>query len=565
MFRITRQVFLLIVSYTALFVVWGWRLHAGDNASVKPDALIESTRTDVAARLVQAPKQLQMPALFQLGMLPEAEVKALHQWLQREPEQRIRQLTVQKGPVDSPCPLSAALLFVELTRADAPPVEDSRHLVSASGDRLEEPHKMEALKLLAAQALENKEFSLAVAIHERICEFPSAGWRNVLDLVEASRVGRRPAAGLLMVNQWLNASPERLEASQHEDALDLQSVLLLEGTRYAEASRIVLDELRSLKEDADVPPRLMQRALLATHAAGESAELLPWLERHLRTFPDHQISVVSIAGGQPVSEDYRRWLREAASIADLHHQTSIACEMFFRLASAGDRQVLARLHALATQIGRGKDFAELLATLQTRSTNPCTVLDLARALAEGDAPAPARDLLAGHLKAAPTDRESWRLLTELDVSLRGEPSAPVLWQGFLKRFPGDVPALTQLAQVQLASSLYPQALRTLREIPGQQLNEATLRQIISLAITLDDVPTAHRAQQLLVASASHPAVSDVLALASLSRQHPDAAAAHTVLTETVANLPVHSAFLQSLAATPSTGEASSFSTAVKAE
>ncbi len=560
MSRTPRQAFLLIVSYTALAVVWGWRLHANDAVPAQVDTQIAATRVEIAKRLAYAAKHWQQPALFQLAMLPEPEVRALRDWLQTDSEQRVRQLTVQQGPVHAPCPLNTALLFAELTRADAPFVDDSRLLVSASGDRLEEPHKIEVLELLGAQAVVNQELSVAVAIHERACESPAATWQNILRLTETARLARRPAAALRVINVWLGDDRQRLDAAQREDALDLQSTLLLEGTRYAEASRIALDALRGLKPKEALPPRLMQRALLATRAASESAELLPWIERHLRTFSDHQFSLADIAAGKTLAADYRRWLHEAATIADLKQHTSIACEMFFRLAAAGELSVLARLHALATQIGRGKELAQLLTSLQPRFSMP----QIAQALAAGNAPSPARDLLAAQLQTTPTDRDGWRALTTLDVTLRGSASAPMLWTSFLKRFPDDVPALQTLAQLQFAAAQYPQSLRTFQRIPGEHLDEPTLRQIAALAIQLDDIATAHRAQQLLVASFAHPAVRDVLALATLTQQHPDADA-QAILTAAVAKTSSPSPFLRSLAAAPATGTATPFNTAVEAK
>jgi hypothetical protein len=560
MSRSSRQILLLVLSYTSLAVAWGWRLHAKDTRPSREELLLDTTRTEVAARLANAPQHLQQAAVFQLAMLPDNEVRALHNWLKISPEQRLRQLTIVQGPVHTPCPLNAALVFAELEHADAPPIDDTRLLISAAGDRLEEPHKIGALELLADQAAKNYEHALALEIHQRICESSAASWQNVLNLVEAARHSRRPAAALRVINVWLDESKPRLDAAQRDDALDLQTTLLLEGTRYAEASRIVLDELRSLKLNAALPPRLMQRALLATHAADESAELLPWIERHLRTFRDHKLTVEDIAAGKAVSADYLRWLHESSAIADRKNHTSIACDGFFRLAAAGETRVLARLHALATQMGRGKELAQLLGELQRRFS----VVEIAQALVTGNAPAPARDLLANYLKVSPNHRAGWRLLTEIDVTLRGEASAPMLWEGFLKHFPDDVPALRHLAQLQLNNAQFPQALRTLQQIPGEHLDETTLRQIAAIAIQLDDLPIAHRAQQLIVQGSKSPAISDVIAFAELTRQHPDVAA-EAVLAETIAKLPSTAAFQKSLTTPSTTGEASSFSTAAQAK
>jgi predicted Zn-dependent protease len=192
-----------------------------------------------------------------------------------------------------------------------------------------------------------------------------------------------------------------------------------------------------------------------------------------------------------------------------------------------------------------------------------SVLEIAQALVTGDAVAPARDLLVNHLKTSPNHRAGWRLLTQIDIQTRGEGSAATLWSSFLRRFPADVPALRQLAQIQQQNAQLPQALKTLQQIPGEELDEATLHQIATLAIQLDDLPAALRAQQLIVQSSKTPAVSDVVALADLTRQQADAEA-DAVLAESLAKLPAGPAFQQSLIAPPATSvEATGFSTAVQ--
>lgn len=555
----SRQVLLLLLSYTTLAVAWGWRLHAGDKVVDKEQEMLDTTRKAIVVRLVHAPESMRAAALFQLALLPGHEVRALHEWNAASAEQRLRQLTVQHGPVAAPCPLNTALVFAELRGPEALTVDESRVLISAAGDRLEEPHKLAALEHLAAQAMGRGDFNLALEIRQRIGESPAVSWRHVLALVEIARLAHRPAAGLRVVNAWLDPVAMRLEGAEREDALDLQTSLLLEGTRHAEASRIVLDDLRMLKPNTAIPPRLMQRALLATMAAGESAELLPWIECHLRSFGEHRLTVEDIAGGKPVSADYLRWLREASFIADRQNHTSIACDGFFRLAAAGETRVLARLHALATQIGRGKELAELFGVLQRRL--PMT--ELTRALADGGAPVPARELLTTHLKDQPNDCEGWRLVTQIDVALRGESSASGLWTAFLKRFPKDVPALHLLAGSQLRAGQLPEALHTLQHVPGESLDEPTLRQIAALAIQLDDMPTAHRAQQLLVQGMPSPAIGDVMLLANLTRQHADEES-QTALAEAIAKLPAQSAFEKSLLEPMSTGEVTHFNTAGQA-
>ena len=95
-----------------------------------------------------------------------------------------------------------------------------------------------------------------------------------------------------------------------------------------------------------------------------------------------------------------------------------------------------------------------------------------------------------------------------------------------------------------------------------RLDEATLRQIAALAVRLDDVPTAHRAQHLLVKGSKSPAVTDLLALAALTRQNPDADS-QALLAVTIAKLPAEKDLHQSLLPVDKTAEGSAFSTATR--
>ncbi len=560
MFRF-RQIVLVATSYTALAITAGWRLRAGDEPQDPVDKTAEATLTEIATRIAGAPGSLRQAAISQLPLLTGVETDALHKWAQEAPEQRMRRLTVLQGPVHAPGALNAALLFSEIDRADAPPIDDTRLLISASGDRVTETHKIEVLRRLATKATDNNEHDLALEIRQRISEFPSAAWQDVLLLADAARLARRPAAALRVLKAWLDPAAARLDSARREDALDLQTSLLLEEGRHAEASRIALDDLRSLKPSDAAPPRLLQRAWLAARAAGESTEMLPWIERHLRTFPTHTLATIEeISTRKTIPADYLRWLDASATIADGNHQGSIACDGFFRLAAAGQIHVLARLHTLAGPMGRGAEFTRLIAILERRFS----VIEICQALATGGAPSPARDFLAAHLKTTPDHRAGWWLLTELDIRLRGDGSAPMLWEGFLKRFPNDVPALRQLACLHMGAAQNSQALKALRRIPTGQLDESDLRRIAALASQLDDIPALHYARQLLVQASANPAVSDIIALASLTRQNPDTTS-EAVLAAALSKLPVGSAFRKASLQPSAVSAAAAFSAAVRAE
>lgn len=552
-----RQLALVAASYAALAVAVGWRLHANDVPQARE---ADHELSEIAACIHDVPSVVRHEALCQLALLTNAEERALHAWLKADAEQRLRRLTVLSGPIHAPSALNAALLFSEIERADALPADEAWLFVSASGDRLEEAHKITALGHIAARAADEGRFDLALEIWQRICEFPTAGWEKVLSLVEAARTARRPAAALRVVQRRLAAASVNPVPAWHEDAMDLQVTLLLEGGRYAEATRFALDDLRSLKPGDAVPMRLLQRAVLATRASGASAEMLPWIERHLRSYPEHQFALTDISGGKSLSAAYRRWLRESATIADRNHQGSIACDGFLRLAAAGETDVLARLHVLAAQTGRSTELQQIVASLKQKHS----VLEISQALAAGGATAQAREILAASLVNEPDHRAGWRLLTKFDVTLRGDASVGVLWMDFLKRFPDDVPALIELARWQSAAAQPMQALRTLSRIPDADLDESTLRQMFVLAEKVEDFSVAHRVLRLLVQGQAAPSFADITALSTLNMQRADDASAK-VLAEVLAKLPAGSAMRKMAALPPITAAAAVFSTAVKAK
>lgn len=551
---------LLVLLYAALAGAWGWRLQASKQPPV--DETLQATRVEVVKRIAKLPPRRLNPALFQLGMLPEGEVKNLARWLEEPATPRLRQLTVQQGPIGDAGPLIAALILAEVQRSDAPALDEMRLLVSAAGDRLEEPVKIEVLGLLAHQAAETGDLHLATDIWLRITESPVATWSEVEELVEAARAARRPAAALKVVKAWLDEAKGHLTSEQLPKAQDMQIQLLIEGGRVAEASRISRDALRALPAKSAVPEIMLERALRASTAAAESGELLPWIERRLREHPEHASTWEQLAAGRETSPSYRHWLWHAASISDLQSHHGTACDLFFRVAAIGDLKCLGRLHALAAQTGRSKDFATLLESLQNRPQEALSLIDLARALEAGGAPEAGRDLLATHLKTHAEDRDAAFAMTEIDEARRGPGSSMILWEGFLRKFPDDTAALRRLAALQTADGQHLPALRSLQRIATENLAEADLRHIATLGEILDDTSTALQARQMIVERQSKPSVNDLMAIAALTPQHDDPALAQSALAAAAEKAP-QSQLLGEWLQNSRLGTAGTFSTAVE--
>jgi hypothetical protein len=223
---------------------------------------------------------------------------------------------------------------------------------------------------------------------------------------------------------------------------------------------------------------------------------------------------------------------------------------------------LGRLHVLAAQTGRSKDFATLIESLQKRPQDALSLIDLARALEAGGAAEAGRDLLAAHLKTQPEDRDATFAMTEIDEASRGPGSSMILWEGFLRKFPEDDAALRRLAALQIADGQHLPALRSLQRIASENLAEADLRHIATLGEILDDTSTALQARQMIVERQEKPSVADLMAIAALTPQHDDPALAQTALAAAAEKAP-QSQLLGEWLQNSRLGTAGTFSTAIE--
>lgn len=552
---------LLVILYAGLAGAWGWRLQASKKPPV--DETLQATRVEVVKRIARLPARHLNPALFQLGMLPDGEVKNLARWMAEPASARLRQLTVQQGPMSGASALNAALVLAEIQRQGAPALDEMRLLISAAGDRVEEPVKIEVLGTLARRAAKEGDLHLATDIWLRVTESPAATWSEVEELVTAARAARRPGAASKVVKAWLDEAKGRLTSAQLPKAQDMQVQLLIEGGRVAEASRIAREVLGTLPARARVPDAMLERALRAAQAAADEAELLPWIERRLREHPEHAATWEQLASGRETSTAYRLWLWRAACISDLANLHGTACDLFFRSAATGDLRCLGRLHALAGQTGRKKDLAMLLKFLPQRPQEARSLIDLARALQSGGAADAGLELLTTHLQTHPTDRDAAFAMIEIQEARRGPDRAAIVWEAFLRQFPQDAAALRRLATLQTAGRQHQAALRTLRRIPAPALAETDLRRMALLGEILDETGTVLQARQMLVERQAKPSVTDLMAIAALTPQHDEPALALNALAAAAEKLPHGRLLGEWLQDTTRAGTAGSFSTAVE--
>lgn len=562
-----RNAVLLLLLYAGCAGVWSWRFSTRNTESAR---LVEQEReaarisADMTQRLEGiAPRRL-ITAAFQLGKLPAEELRDLQAWSKESPIVRLRQLTVQSGPLHAPSPLNDALLLAEIRRSDTAGIDESRLMIAAAGDRLDPRVQCEALQHLATRASTRLDHSLATDILMRAAECEGATWDTVLHLVEVARLARRPAAALVPVQRWIARQPVVLTDAQMNDALDFQATLLLEGGRHAEASRIALDALRELPEKAVITEPALARAHRAALAAGEASTVLPFIQRFLAQMPEHQLTDAQIAADpQSCGETYRHWLGCAASIADASPQSDESIPLLLRIVATGDPRPLARLHRLPAAAESSQQLAVLLKTLETRPRHPLRAPDLARSLSAAGSADTALEMLAAWLETHPQDIDADRARAQL-LAKQKTGTAAAAWEAFLRRHPEDMEAQRALAQAHLASGAHSRALRILRDLPASSLNEQDLRQIVALAELADDTDLVHSTLLQIIQRQEKPAAADLLALTAASQQHSDPAFARQMLADVVTRAATHAPLIAAwIDRSLRTGQAGAFSTAVE--
>jgi DNA-binding SARP family transcriptional activator len=562
-----RNAVLLLLLYAACAGVWSWRFSTRNTEAAR---LVEQEReaarisADITQRLQGITPRRLITAAYQLGKLPAEELRDLQAWSMEQPIVRLRQLTVQSGPLHAPSPLNDALLLAEIRRPDTAGIDESRLMIAAAGDRLDPRVQCEALEHLASRAGKRQDHSLATDILMRAAECEGATWDTVLQLVEVARLARRPAAALIPVQRWIARQPAALSAVQLDQALDLQATLLLEGGRHAEASRIALDALRELPKNAPIIESALARAHRAALAAGEASTVLPFIQRFLAQMPEHQLTDAQIAADpQSSGETYRRWLGSAASIADASPKSDESIPMLLRVVATGDPRPLARLHRLPAAADSSQQLAVLLKTLETRPRHPLRAPDLARSLSAAGSADTALELLAAWLETHPQDVDADRARAQL-LAKQKTGTAAAAWEAFLRRHPEDREAQRALAQAHLASGAHSRALSLLRDLPHSSLNDRDLRQIVTLAELADDTDLVHSTLLQIIQRQEKPAAADLLALTAASQQHSDPAFARQMLAEVVTRAASHAPLMAAwIDRSLRTAQAGAFSTAVE--
>ena len=513
-----------IGAVTLLFLLmgaaWVWRLHPGpavtDPSVAERGRLLES----LTPVLVHAPEDFRLSAMTSLAWLPDETLAAISEWRFEPPDRQIRLLTVQKGPVESG-PLHAGLLFSVLQTSNAHSLEGTHLMIAAAGERLPDSLKIEALKILAAKAFGAQKPVEAVEILDRAVRLASGRWEIVTHAVEACRQARRPDLALRVVQSRLEDESHPLDAEHHQEAMAMETHLMLQSGQARDALSHALEDTKKLK-GRSLAGAFERLALAASHA-GLSVEAIAPFDAWLDSFAFHKLNPVELIHLKGDRSGYLRALELHARLSDEAGDARRARDSLLRLAALGDMRFADRMADLCAEEPRDGGWNELRAELKDACVAGTKAADFGQWKV-------AVDLFALHLERHPDHRDAAFELAAIRGRQANTAAERVrVWDSFVRDHLGDAPGVKALASA-LEDAGQPQvAFRTLGTLADEDRDEAVLTNMHRVALVLGDFDGALAALNALVESKANSTPADFLELARLQRSATQGAASNSAL------------------------------------
>lgn len=464
-----RQVGLLLCLYIGLAATWTWRMNQPAEPAEDPMPRRLARLEQAASYLGKAPAEVARPILMGLALLPDTRLEALESWLALPPALQLRALTVQDTPfLKESGNLGEALLLAWLEQEKISNPAEAHLMVAAAGKRVDDQVKLYALERLAARARTAGEVDTAREILDHACDLPTATWNTVSASVLTAQ---NPAAALRTVQRWISLHEKRATPAMLEPARAEEFNLMMRLQRAEAALETQINLLHRTPTGEKLPDVVLERALGAARSGRQHMRVLPWLDKHLRTWPEHELGWKALMDAADLDPGYRRWLHHQAAILDAELPAAQAFDALLRLAATGERTALARLAPLATAIRRTDECTLFLTRALEQPALRPALLELAQTEPL------VRKVVANALHKAPGDRALHYAAALAEAAAAKSPTAATMvWQGYLRRFPDDAPASRRLIQVCLKARLPGLALRVYETMNPATLTEEDRRQ-----------------------------------------------------------------------------------------
>ena len=442
--------------------------------------------------------------------------------------------------------ITAAVQYVDVVK---PAV--AFEIIAPNAEKIPEPYRLQLYRLLAHNALAINEPQTAVTILREAAS-GDADWGTIQNLVDAELWSNNPEQARAALNRWLKTQRGVGEEQLFAEAREMLYRLSLEANQPAEALAFCLSSLEEVPLDAAVPVDLLNKAFQAAAYAGKSKEVLPWIERHLRSFPEDQHSwqqlIAQHRRGEAVSAEYLAWTERASQAADWNSVAERACHHHLRLVAMGREASLDRYMPLAEYLGLGQQTAQMLKAVLPIAGRDNLQLTLARLTASNGDGLEAMTLYEKWLASHPTDKAArWEFACLKEVLARPG-DAIETFKKLLRDYPEDSRAAQREVALLNRNGLHRESLKRMDQLPEVGFSADAVEDYLLLAESLDAPDSLARALRIKIAKSPVPLVADYMRLAEIARSAETMERAVSILREGIQRLPEEPMLRSQLAA-----------------
>ncbi len=430
------------------------------------------------------------------------------------------------------------IILAAVRYVDVIPPEEAVAIIEPGIDRVPEARRMQLLNLLSSNALAVKRADLAARLLKLACQCSDATWTMARDMVQAYRWAGQPTEGSRELGKWVDTHEAKLAVEEVALAQTLHYTLALEAGDPSTAFDVCLHQLA--KEQTPALATL-ERAYNTALQSTRTKELLPWLEKFVRTLPESTMSIGELHREAKAAPErfavYQHWGLITAQWEDWNDDYDAAFPHHLRLAALGNESSLERCLDIGDAIGGAEECCELLLLVGDEALKPSQRLLLARLLAELGRENQAKEHYEAWLANHPEDRDTLYDYACLVEDMGDEPAGRKAFAILLARHPQDVGGIKKLAEACIRDADYTTALHLYEKLPDDSHDYHTLENYTMLAQSLDNHAVEFRALSLQLAKTENPQAALYLDLLDSSKYLNDPGKTLEVLIQAVAKVP----------------------------
>ncbi|MFZ4763573.1 MAG: hypothetical protein ACOYMN_01365 [Roseimicrobium sp.] len=460
----------------------------------------------------------------ELRRMPGSRLAALARLFRLTPREQLHAIFRERAA--SYDLLTHGLVLAAVRYVDVVAPREALEILRPSLGTLPEAYQADVLDLLGTNAHAVSDPALAAECYRLACQTPAASWPTVERMVQTFRWQSRQHEAAQLLASWLKSQAAALETGVRQKARDLEYLLSLESGQPSLAFDNSLAELRALPEGQAPPREMVERAVQAATFSGRGGEVLPWVEKFVRTMPDWDIPWQALPTKhreQPSRfSELGAWWTRMARLADWGRLPDAAFGWHLRAAALGSVESLDRCLTLHAWLGRTEECAELLGALGAVPGREDLGAVLPRLLGVLGREKEALALFGKWLEQHADDHATRYAFACMLEDIGSDADAAKHLAELLRRQPDHSGALLKQSTMLVRQKRFADALALLAGASEAAHNEETLEAYAALAESLGEHEARLRALRLILGKVPSPAPAHYLAMAdtALSTQEP---------------------------------------------